>query len=84
MARERRSKKDVIIGKIAVIEEKIAAYQQKIEDLSAEKDDLQDQLDKITSAEKKAAEEAQMKEVLKLIKAKNLSVEELREMVQNR
>lgn len=84
MARERRSKKEVIISKMGIIDEKVSILEQKIDALNEEKSALQEQLDQIASAEKKAADEAQLKEVLKLIKSKNLSVEELRGIVESR
>ncbi|MCC8049065.1 MAG: hypothetical protein LIP10_00185 [Clostridiales bacterium] len=84
MARERRSKKEVIAAKMDLIDEKINAYATKIADLQNQKEELQNQLDELAAAEKKAEEEAQLKEVLKLLKTKNISVGELKEMVENK
>ncbi|MCC8138111.1 MAG: hypothetical protein LIO76_08650 [Clostridiales bacterium] len=84
MARERRSKKEVIAAKMDVIDEKITSYATKIADLEDQKEELQKELEQLEAAEKKAEEEAQLKEVLKILKTKNISVGELKEMVENK
>ncbi|MCD7746257.1 MAG: hypothetical protein LUI13_13430 [Lachnospiraceae bacterium] len=84
MARERRSKTEVINAKIAAIDEKITGYANKIAALSDEKEELQKELDSLAAAQKKAEEEAQMKEVMKIIKAKKISVDELKQFVESK
>lgn len=81
MARTRRSKKELIADKLNVIEGKIAKHNTEIEALNAEKEKLKEELAAIEEAEAKAAEEANAKEILKLIKAKKISLSELKEMI---
>lgn len=84
MARERRTRKEVVIAKIAALDEKAAVYAEKIAELNAQKEELQEELDAMADAERKAAEEAQVKEVLKLLKEQNVSLDELKHLVENR
>ncbi|MCD7834980.1 MAG: hypothetical protein LUF27_12465 [Lachnospiraceae bacterium] len=83
MARERRTKKEIITAKIETIEEKITGYANKIAALTDEKEALQAELEELASAQKKAEEEAKTKEVLKLIKDKNISIDDLKKLVEN-
>ncbi|MCD8396048.1 MAG: hypothetical protein LUD12_02485 [Lachnospiraceae bacterium] len=83
MARERRSKKEIITAKIEMIDEKITGYANKIAALTDEKEALQTELDELASAQKKAEEEAKTKELLKILKDKNMSIDDLKKMVEN-
>ncbi|MCC8046933.1 MAG: hypothetical protein LIP12_15870 [Clostridiales bacterium] len=84
MARERRSKKEIIIAKIDALDEKITSYANKIAALTDEKEALQSELEELNAAQKKAEEEAQMKEVITIMKSKNISIDELKQMVENK
>ncbi|MCD7766805.1 MAG: hypothetical protein LUH53_09905 [Lachnospiraceae bacterium] len=84
MARERRSKKEVIAAKMDQIDEKINGYATKIADLQNQKEELESQLAELLAAEKKAEEEAQVKELMKIMKEKNISAGELKAMVENK
>ncbi|MCD7763194.1 MAG: hypothetical protein LUI14_08350 [Lachnospiraceae bacterium] len=84
MARERRSKKEVIAAKMDQIDEKINGYATKIADLQNQKEELESQLAELSAAEKKAEEEAQVKELMKIMKEKNISAGELKAMVENK
>lgn len=81
MARIRRSKKEVIVEKIEILNEKIAKYQSEIESLNAINAKLKKELTEIQETENRAAEEAKTKEVLKFIKTNHISVDDLKEMI---
>ncbi|MCD8348547.1 MAG: hypothetical protein LUD16_11525 [Lachnospiraceae bacterium] len=83
MARERRTKKEIITAKIEAIDEKITGYANKIAALTDEKEGLQAELEELASAQKKAEEEAKTKEVLKIIKDKNISIDDLKKLIEN-
>ncbi|MCD8336479.1 MAG: hypothetical protein LUD18_04240 [Lachnospiraceae bacterium] len=83
MARERRTKTEIITAKIEAIDEKITGYANKIAALTDEKEGLQAELEELASAQKKAEEEAKTKEVLKIIKDKNISIDELKKLIEN-
>ncbi|MCC8065747.1 MAG: hypothetical protein LIO94_01400 [Clostridiales bacterium] len=84
MARERRSRKELIMAKMEALDEKITGYANKIAELTNQKEELQNELEIILDAEKKAEAEAQEKEMLKLIKAQKITVEELKQLLENR
>ncbi|MCD7956653.1 MAG: hypothetical protein LUG93_13100 [Lachnospiraceae bacterium] len=84
MARERRSKKEIIIAKIDALDEKITGYANKIAALTDEKEALQAELEELNAAQKKAEEEAQMKEVITIMKSKNITIDELKQMVESK
>ncbi|MCD7842401.1 MAG: hypothetical protein LUG56_08040 [Lachnospiraceae bacterium] len=84
MARERRSKTEVIAAKIDLIDEKINGYANKIAGLQDQKEELQKELEELVAAEKKAEEEAQLKELMIIMKEKNISVSELKTMVEDK
>lgn len=82
MARERRTRRIVVEDKIKTLDEKINVYTSKIEALTAEKNNLNSELEEIILNEQKAAEEAEMKEVLKLLKKKKISASELKDLLE--
>lgn len=82
MARVRRSKVEIIKEKIEVIDQKIAGIQSKIDQANEEKVALQNELDEIEAMEAKAAEEAALKAVLELMKEKNITASELRDLIE--
>ena len=74
---QRRTKVEILNEKIS----KIAAYTEKIAALEDEKTALAARLDEIHKAEKKAEEEAELKRLLKLMRKKDISVEDLESMI---
>ena len=81
---KRRSKKDIIIAKIEVVDAKISDMQKKIETLKEEKETFVAALNAIKEEEDKAAEEKKLKEVVSLIKKSGLSMDEVKEMFENK
>lgn len=84
MAKERRSRKEVLIVKIEDAEKKIVNYTKRIEELNAERSECEKELAEINDAEAKATEETKMKEIAKLIKNNNISLDELKHLIENR
>lgn len=78
---QRRTKVEVLNEKISKVDSKIAAYTEKIAALEDEKTTLAAQLDEIRKAEKKAEEAAELKRLLKLMRKKDISVEDLESMI---
>ena len=81
---KRRSKKDVIIAKIEAVDAKISDMQKKIETLKEEKETFVAALNAIKEEEDKAAEEKKLKEIVSLIKKSGLSMDEVKEMFENK
>lgn len=79
----RRSRKEIVLESISKIDAKIAECNSKIQKLSDEKEALQAELKSINANEDKAKEEADFKELKKLIKKKNISIDELKAMIEN-
>ena len=79
----RRSRKEIVLESISKIDAKIAECNSKIQKLSDEKEALQAELKSINANEAKAKEEADFKELKKLIKKKNISIDELKAMIEN-
>lgn len=84
MARERRTKSQIITDDIQKLDEKIQGLKEKIEELTNKKAELQTQLDTLLEEEARAKEEADIKELATLLKQKNLSLDELKELISNR
>ncbi len=80
--RVRRSKKDVVLGDIAKIEQKISDYEAKIAKLNEDKENLEATLKEIASAEDKAKQEAEQKEMMALLKKKGMSLDDLKAMLE--
>lgn len=78
---QRRTKVEVLNEKISKVESKIAAYTEKIAALEDEKTALAAQLEEIHKATKKAEEAAELKRLLKLMRKKDISVEDLESMI---
>ena len=78
---QRRTKVEVLNEKISKVESKIAAYTEKIAALEDEKTALAAQLEEIHKAPKKAEEAAELKRLLKLMRKKDISVEDLESMI---
>lgn len=82
MARERRTKKEVLEDKICKIEQKITELCQQMEKQQALKEKLKKELSLLLAAEKKAAEETELREITKLLKKKNVAMSRLRVMLE--
>lgn len=78
MARERRTKFQIVTDDIKRIENKIHDYEEKISTLNEAKEKLVQQLQEIAEQERKAKEAAETKEILKMIKSSGLSMEEIK------
>ncbi len=78
---QRRTKIEVLNEKISKVDSKIAAYTEKIAALEDEKTALAAQLEEIHKAAKKAEEAADLKRLLKLMRKKDISVEDLESMI---
>ena len=79
----RRSRKEIISESISKIDAKIVECNSKIQKLSDEKESLQSELKSIIANEAKAKEEADFKELRRLIKKKNISIDELKAMIES-
>lgn len=82
MARERRTKKEVLEDKIYKVEEKIAELGEQMEKQQACKEELKKELSLLLAAEKKAAEETELKEITKLLRKKKVTMEKLKIMLE--
>ena len=80
----RRSRKEIISESISKIDAKIVECNSKIQKLSDEKESLQSELKSIIANEAKAKEEADFKELRRLIEKKNISIDELKSMLERR
>lgn len=83
MARERRTKSKIIEDNIQKLDEKILGLQEKIKELTSTKNELQKQLDILLEEEARAKEEADIKELANLLKKKNMSIDDLKEILSN-
>lgn len=79
----RRSKKEIIAAKMAANEEKIKSFEQKIEEIREDNNKLKEELDAVRKAEDEAAQAAEMKEMMKLIKSKGLNLEDVKKLLEN-
>ena len=79
----RKSRKEAIEAKIEKLDVKIKELNDKIKKLEEEKAAEKERLKKINAAEAKAKEEQEMKALRSLIKQKNLSIDDLRIMLEN-
>ena len=80
-ARIRRSQKEIIQDKITKLEEQITIFEQKISGLKSERADNIALLKEIEDAENRAREEAEKEELFALLKAKNVSLDEIRDFL---
>lgn len=81
MARERRTKSQIITDDIKILEEKIAGLKEKIEEYNTKKAELESTLAEILEEEARAKEETDMKELIKLMKKKKVSFDDLKDML---
>ena len=78
----RRSKSQMIQDKILKTEEKISELKNKIAELNNQKKELEEELTVIIEQETKEREQKELQDLAALIKAKNLSVDDVRTMIE--
>ena len=79
----RKSRKEATEAKIEKLDIKIKELNDKIKKLEEEKTAEKEKLKKINAAEAKAKEKQEIKALHSLIKQKNLSIDDLRSMLEN-
>ena len=79
MAKARRTRKEILIAKMEKLDQQINVLQKKTVALQDEQDKLAKQLANIEAAEKKADEEREQRELLKMIRRSGKSAEQIRE-----
>lgn len=80
----RRSKSQMIQDKIAKVEEKIESLKNQITVLNGQKKELEEELATVIEQEDKEREQKNLKELAALIKAKKLTVEEVKAMIEGK
>ena len=81
MARARRTRKEILIAKMEKLDQQINNLQKKMVALQDEQDKLAKQVASIEAAEKKADEEREQKELLRMIRRSGKSKEEIKEFL---
>lgn len=81
MARQRRSKKELIISKIEELDNLISATEEKLEKLKADKMDYAAQLKELNKAEEKVRKEVEAKEITDFIKKNKISLDDVKEFL---
>lgn len=82
--KSRRNRREVISDKLNILDTKIASLSEKLSKLQDEKNALESELIEMDEAEKKAKEEADMKELINIMNSKGISVDELKDMMLNK
>lgn len=82
--KSRRNRREVISDKLNILDTKIASLTEKLSKLQDEKNALESELIEMDEAEKKAKEEADMKELINIMNSKGISVDELKDMMLNK
>ena len=82
--KSRRNRREVISDKLNILDTKIALLTEKLSKLQDEKNALESELIEMDEAEKKAKEEADMKELINIMNSKGISVDELKDMMLNK
>ena len=80
----RRSKSQMIEDKITKVEEKIESLKNQITVLSGQKKELEEELTTVVEQENKEREQKELQDLATLIKAKKLSVEEVKAMIEGK
>ena len=80
----RRSKSQMIQDKITKIEEKITSFEDQIVVLNGQKKELEEELAIIIEQENKEREQKDLKDLAALIRAKKLTVEEVKAMIEGK
>lgn len=78
----RRTKSQVIQDKIVKTEEKISELKNKITELNDQKKEFEEELTAVIERENKEREQKELQDLAALIKAKNLSVDDVRTMIE--
>lgn len=79
----RRSKSQMIQDKISNVEEKITSLKEQILNLREQKKELEVELTVIIEQETKEREQKELQDLAVLIKAKNLSVDDIKVMIES-
>lgn len=79
----RRSRKEILTAEIEKIDFKISELTDKISSLTEQKNQIQEEIKEIEAAALKAEEEAKTKEILNLINQKGLTLDEIKELLEN-
>ena len=80
----RRSKSQMIQDKITKVEEKIESLKNQIIVLNGQKKELEEELTTIIEQENKEREQKDLKDLAALIRAKKLTVEEVKTMIEGK
>ena len=83
MARNRRSKEEVLQAKIIKIDNELAKYNEKINSLTEEKSKIEDELKIVLDAKAKAEQQKKMAAIVKVMDSKGLTVEDLEQLIAN-
>lgn len=78
----RRPRKEILIAEIEKIESRITDCRTKIKSLTDQKSQLEAEIKLLEEEEAKAAEEAQNKEIINLIRKKGLSLDEIKAILE--
>lgn len=81
MARQRRSKEEVLAAKIEKIDGEITKYNEKINVLTEEKNNIEEELKVLRDAKAKAEQEKKMADLATLMDSKGLTVEDLEKLI---
>ena len=81
MARNRRSKEEVLQAKITKIDNELAKYNEKINSLTEEKSKIEDELKIVLDAKAKAEQQKKMAAIVKVMDSKGLTVEDLEQLI---
>ena len=78
----RRSKSQMIQDKITKVEEKIESLKNQITVLGGQKKELEEELTAVMEQENKEREQKELQDLAVLIKAKQLSVDDIKAMIE--
>ena len=81
MARNRRSKEEVLQAKITKIDNELAKYNEKINSLTEEKSKIEDELKIVLDAKAKAEQQKKMAAIVKGMDSKGLTVNDLENLI---
>ena len=80
----RRTKSQVIQDKIVKTEEKISELKNKITELNNQKKEFEEELATVIEQENKEREQKELQDLAALIKAKNLSVDDIKAIIEEK
>ncbi len=81
MARQRRSKEEVLTAKITKIDVEITKYNEKINSLTKEKNNIEEELKVLLDAKAKAEREKKMVDLVKVMDSKGLTVDDIEALI---